>query len=50
MVAEKGDQIRAAVDARKEYGIGVHAGKVNFNTGRGTPKSFIDKMRAEGRL
>ncbi len=50
VVAEKGDQIQAAVDAGKKYGIEVHPWKVNFNTGRGTPQSFIDKMRAEGRL
>jgi len=50
VVAEKGDQIQAAVDAGKKYGIEVHPWKVNFNTGRGTPQSFIDKLRAEGRL
>ncbi len=50
LVAEKGDQIQAAVEAGKQYGIEVHPWKVNFNTRRGTPKSFLDRMRAEGRL
>jgi len=49
-VAEKGDQVALAVEAGKKYGIEVHPWKVNFRCGRDTPKEFVDKMRAEGRL
>ena len=50
VVAEKGDQILAAVEAGRKYGVEVHPWKVNFWLGRGTPPDFIDTMRAQGRL
>lgn len=48
-VAEKGDQIEQCVAAGKKYGIEVHPWKVNWNLSN-APKSFVDQMRAEGRL
>jgi len=50
IVAEKGDQIAAAVAAGKKYGIQIHPWKVNFRLARDCPQDFIDRMRAEGRL
>ena len=48
-VAEKGDQIAACVAACKKYGIECHVWKVNWNTGGHAPKSFIERIKREGR-
>lgn len=45
----RGDQIAQCVEAGKKYGIQVHPWKVNWNLST-APKSFVDQMRAEGRL
>jgi len=44
-----GDQIAQCVAAGKKHGIEVHPWKVNWNLST-APKSFIDRMRKEGRL
>jgi uncharacterized lipoprotein YddW (UPF0748 family) len=46
---ERGDQIAQCVAAGKKYGIEVHPWKVNWNLST-APQSFVDQMRAEGRL
>jgi uncharacterized lipoprotein YddW (UPF0748 family) len=46
---QHGDQIAQCVAACKKHGIEVHAWKVNHNLS-GAPKSFVDKLRVEGRL
>jgi len=50
VVAEKGDQIGAAVEAGRRYGIEVHPWKVCFRLDRDCPESFIEQMRTQGRL
>lgn len=50
VVAERGDQIAECVAAAKRHGIEVHPWKVNWNLGSAAPQSFIEQMRAEGRL
>lgn len=50
VVAERGDQIAECVAAAKRHGIEVHPWKVNWRLSGGTPQSFIEQMRAEGRL
>ena len=49
VVEKYGDQIAQAVAAGKKYGVEVHAWMVCFNA-TNSPKWFLDKMRAEGRL
>ena len=49
-VKEKGDQMEACVAACKKHGIQIHVWKVDWNLGHEVPASFVDKMRAEGRL
>ena len=49
VVEEYGDQIAQAVAAGKKYGVEVHAWMVCFNA-TNSPKWFLDKMSAEGRL
>jgi uncharacterized lipoprotein YddW (UPF0748 family) len=49
-VAERGDQIRQCVAACRKYGLQVHVWKVNWNLGSAAPKTFVEKMRREGRL
>lgn len=46
---DRGDQIAQCVEAGKKYGIEVHPWKVNWNLST-APQSFVDRMRAEGRL
>jgi uncharacterized lipoprotein YddW (UPF0748 family) len=46
---ERGDQIAQCVAAGKKYGVEVHPWKVNWNLST-APQSFVDQMRAEGRL
>ena len=48
-VERYGDQIEQAVKAGKKYGVEVHAWMVCFNASN-SPKSFLDEMRAQGRL
>ena len=45
-----GDQIEQCVAAGKKHGVEVHVWKVNFYLSHRTPKEFIEKLRAEGRL
>lgn len=49
-VKEKGDQMAACVEACKKHGIQCHVWKVDWNLGHDVPASFVEKMRAEGRL
>ena len=49
-VAPGPDQIAACLAACRRYGVRMHVWKVNWNTGWATPKAFLDRMRAEGRL
>lgn len=49
-VKEKGDQMAACIDACKKHGIQCHVWKVDWNLGNEVPASFVEKMRAEGRL
>jgi len=44
-----GDQIEQCLKAAKRHGIEVHVWKVNYNL-EGAPKSFVEKLRGEGRL
>lgn len=43
-----GDQLEQCCTAAKKHGLEVHVWKVNFKLGK-APKSFIEKMRREGR-
>jgi len=48
-LAQYGDQVAQCIAACKQHGIEVHVWKVNFNL-LGAPKSFVERMRREGRL
>lgn len=48
-VGEKGDQIDLCVTACKKYGVQCHVWKVNYNMGWATDKSFVAKIKAQGR-
>ena len=43
-----GDQVEQAIKAGKKYGIEVHAWQVCYRL-TGSPKEFVEKMKAEGR-
>lgn len=47
---EKGDQVAECLAACRRHGLQMHVWKVNWNLGRAVPKSFVEKMRSEGRL
>ena len=47
---EKGDQLALCLAAAKKHGIDVHVWKVNWATGWDMPKTFMEKLRREGRL
>jgi len=49
-LAEKGDQIAQCLAACKKYGVQCHVWKVNWNLGWNVPKTFVERMAAEGRL
>lgn len=48
-VAEHGDQIAECLKWCSEFGIELHAWKVNFNL-ETAPAEFLDRLRQEGRL
>ncbi len=50
VVAARGDQIAACLEAARRHGIQVHVWKVNWNLGREAPASFRDAMLRAGRL
>lgn len=49
-LAKRGDQIAECLAACRKYGVQIHVWKVNWNTGHRVPPSFLESMRAEGRL
>ena len=44
-----GDQIAQCLAAAKKYGIEMHVWKVNYNLSHHAPKSFVAKLRRQGR-
>lgn len=48
-VAEKGDQVAQCLAACRKYGVECHVWKVNWNMGSRAPRSFMDRMKSEGR-
>ena len=48
-VKEKGDQIALCVAACRKHGVQCHVWKVNYNMGWATDKSFVNKMKSQGR-
>ncbi len=48
-VEEKGDQIELCLTACKKYGVQCHVWKVNYNMGSATDRSFVVKMKGQGR-
>lgn len=46
----KPDQIAECLAACRKYGVQIHVWKVDWNLGHDFPKSFLEKMRQEGRL
>ncbi len=50
VVAARGDQIAACVEAARPHGIAVHVWKVNYNLGGDCPPAFRDELAAAGRL
>jgi uncharacterized lipoprotein YddW (UPF0748 family) len=49
-VAERGDAVAQCLAACRKYGVEMHVWKVNYNIGWRAPKTFVERMRAEGRL
>jgi len=49
-VATSGDQLAQAVEAARQYGIEVHAWRVNYMLMHQAPEEFRERMRREGRL
>jgi len=47
---ERGDQMRACLDACGSRGIRVHAWKLSFSLGQDPPAEVVAKFRREGRL
>jgi uncharacterized lipoprotein YddW (UPF0748 family) len=48
-VKAKGDQIALCVAACRKHGVQCHVWKVNYNMGWVTDKSFVNKMKSQGR-
>ncbi len=49
-IAERGDQVAECALWCRRYGVELHVWKVNWNLSGRTPQSFVEQLRAEGRL
>ena len=50
MLDIQGDQLTECLEACRKYGLKCHVWKVNWNMGWRTPKEFMTRMKAEGRM
>ncbi|MGI6460797.1 MAG: family 10 glycosylhydrolase [Candidatus Hydrogenedentales bacterium] len=48
-LAQRGDQVAQCLAACRKYGLECHVWKVCWNMGTRAPKSFMDRMKSEGR-